>query len=64
MPKYRPGNGSEGDVFLDQFCHRCVKYDDCEILLMSMCFDVDEPEYPEEWQETDTGPTCTAFESE
>lgn len=69
--KYRPANGSEGSWFFDQWCDRCRHDDDfkrgiadgCEILGRSLCFDVDEQEYPSEWRyNPDTSePECTAY---
>lgn len=51
MKKYRPSNGSEGMNFMRYFCDRC-KYNinqDCEILANSICYDINDPEYPKEW---------------
>lgn len=69
--KYRPANGSEGEGFMEQFCYRC-KHDNypdgpesewCQILANSMCFEIDEPGYPDEWIYGEDGqPKCTAFE--
>jgi len=67
---YRPSNGTEGDMFQEKFCEKCV-YDDydndvyCEILGDSMAFNVDDKEYPKEWTYDKNGcPTCTAFNTE
>jgi len=70
---YRPSNGTEGDMFYDQFCLYC-KHDNfdhdtcsggCPILLRTMAHDIGEPEYPSEWKFDSEGrPTCTAFEEE
>jgi len=71
--KYRPSNGSEGEIFTDYYCARCVREEfmhtmndndkKCEILTSTMFFDVDDEKYPSEWQYTKDGqPTCTAFE--
>ena len=60
---YRPSNGTEGDVFMEMFCYRCKHYDDCEIIVKTMAFEKDDPEYPKEWKFDAEGcPTCTAFE--
>jgi len=66
MDKYRPSNGTEGEFFMEQFCYRCTKYEwdkGCDIQLRTMFFDVEDDEYPQEWQYDETGkPTCTDFE--
>lgn len=68
---YRPSNGTEGEIFMEQFCHRCAKYPDdpndpnqCDILARSFFHQVGEPEYPKEWIEDGNleNPRCTAFE--
>lgn len=61
---YRPGNGTEGEWFMSKFCYRCVKDVDssCEILFRTFGFEIDDPEYPQEWCYVDGNPTCTAFE--
>lgn len=69
MERYRPSNGTEGDIFMDQFCRQC-KHDDeednlCDIIALTMAYDVDEKEYPEEWQHGQDGePLCTKYEKE
>jgi hypothetical protein len=67
--KYRPSNGTEGEMFMEKFCYNC-QHDDpdnekfCEILTRTMAFDVDEDEYPKEWQYgTDGQPVCTEFKN-
>lgn len=66
--KYRPSNGTEGEIFMDYYCCNCEhEWDNeeeaCDILGRSGAFDVDDPNYPEEWTYNDEGkPTCTAFE--
>ena len=73
MSKYRPSNGSEGMWFMGLFCDRCAHNDyqddgsgkSCEIFCNTMVYDVEDTEYPEEWQETHGSmPTCTKFEKE
>jgi hypothetical protein len=64
--KWRPSNGTEGIMFKEKFCYRCIKDDDpenpCLIIGRSMAFNVDEPEYPKEWQIGPDGqPICTEF---
>ncbi|MDQ3288657.1 MAG: hypothetical protein M3Q42_10445 [Pseudomonadota bacterium] len=60
--KYRPSNGTEGDGFMAQWCDRCAKLADCEIVTATMAYDVEDDEYPGEWIEDEAnGPRCTAF---
>lgn len=67
MKKYRPSNGTEGMAFTDHFCDRCIHQhpdpdhdSQCNILMRSMCFDIDHEQYPEEWTYDDhDSPTCT-----
>lgn len=68
--KYRPSNGTEGEAFQARWCHNCIhdQFDaesgmgGCEIIMRSMLHDVNDPEYPEEWQqEPGQAPRCTAF---
>lgn len=68
--KYRPSNGSEGDMFQELWCENCV-HDNafgqprggCEILTKTMFLRVDEEGYPPEWNHDAEGqPQCTAFE--
>ena len=69
MEKYRPSNGSEGDWFIDKYCMRCIHCDpnpegkkQCEILMRSLVYSVDEPEYPSEWTYDDKDqPICTEW---
>lgn len=69
---YRPSNGSEGECFMAEFCHRCkhdAKFrltrdgkDGCQILADSLFLGVDDPNYPREWRyDANDRPTCTAF---
>jgi len=48
---YCPSNGTEGYLFMERFCWKCVKDEgqDCPILLASWIFDVTEDGYPSEW---------------
>lgn len=75
--KWRPSNGTEGDLFFASWCFQCARdrsmsegadYDElddgdvCEIIPRTFLHDVDAPEYPIEWQYgTDGQPCCTAF---
>lgn len=65
---YRPSNGTEGMIFMEKFCDKCKKNntgDGCKILADSLCFEVNEPEYPKEWvYDENNKPTCTSFTTE
>lgn len=67
---YRPSNGTEGMYFTSEFCEQCFhenphpdKKPKCEILSLSMCFDLNDKEYPKEWVQDLDGknPRCTKF---
>ena len=66
---YRPSNGTEGMLFDDRWCSRCVldSDDNCEILACTLLYDIGDPQYPAEWIEDDvpypqdSNPRCTAF---
>lgn len=65
---YRPSNGTEGEIFMSDWCARCAlaNFDDpdrsCDINLRAMVHDVYEKGYPTEWQYSNGGvPICTAF---
>ncbi len=72
--KYRPSNGTEGDAFAARWCERCKRDEafqadpennghlGCPIAANSFAFNINDPEYPIEWQ-YDDGPKCTAFEA-
>lgn len=67
--KYRPSNGSEGMWFTEKYCMNCIHCDpdpdgpkQCEILCDTMCFNVNEPEYPGEWTyDENDKPKCTKW---
>lgn len=62
--KYRPSNGTEGGIFTSATCDQCYrgKTRSCVILAATFAFDVEDDEYPTEWQYgLDGQPTCTAF---
>jgi len=68
--KYQPSNGTEGEWFMGQFCHKCIKMpksmeaeNQCWILGRTFFYDIDDPKYPEQWQRDEEGVTCTAFKS-
>lgn len=72
MRKYRPSSGSEGMYFIATWCHNCIhgKYEHtgdlndkpCEIITRSFMCDINDKDYPEEWQEKDDGSAlCTAW---
>ncbi|MEX3690099.1 hypothetical protein AB3X91_03590 [Paraburkholderia sp. BR14263] len=64
---YRPSNGLEGDLFRESMCERCGSLTNehgnpCQVMVMTMHYCRDDPDYPREWQYSATGqPTCTAF---
>ncbi len=66
--KYRPSNGTEGDIFQAEWCYQCARFQDpeteeyCPILGATFTLDIENPEYPEEWSYDDQEkPCCTAF---
>lgn len=75
--KYRPSNGTEGDIFMNAWCCRCQRdkamregadFDECDdnevcqIIADTHYYDVDDPAYPKEWVIAQDGqPVCTAF---
>lgn len=70
VDKFQPCNGTHGDCFRSAWCDQCVKHPhdmdakgQCFILLSTMAWNIDDPEYPEEWQYKDGEPVCTAFKS-
>jgi len=75
--KYRPSNGTEGECFFAAWCCKCQRdkalreganIDDCDdtercdIIANTFAYDLEDPEYPAEWQYGKDGqPCCTAF---
>lgn len=65
--KYRPANGSEGEIFHNHFCNRCQKdrYESrpCSILNRTLMLDVTDKKYPKQWVTDNNGgnPRCTSF---
>jgi hypothetical protein len=58
--KYRPSNGTEGDMFMARWCFKCERerrvldgIDDpsegCEILARTLAVPEDDPDFPAEW---------------
>lgn len=68
---YRPSNGTEGDIFRERYCDRCLKdeHGDCGILVRTLAFDIGDTKYPVEWRrpkDDESWPgraECTAFET-
>jgi hypothetical protein len=70
---YRPSNGTEGEMFAEQFCYECKRdekfqetqngEDSCPINAAACFLDVDDPDYPPEWITDEAGYRCTAFEA-
>lgn len=74
---YRPSNGSEGSLFIEQWCGSCARdpvlsegkdpelcddSDFCPIAPMSMAYGVNDAEYPKQWRYDAGGhPCCTAW---
>ena len=63
---YQPSNGTEGAIFMAEWCENCAfgdyDGDGCMIQLRALAYGVGDPEYPREWVLTDGGsPKCTAF---
>lgn len=66
---YRPSNGTEGEIFYDNWCVRCHREagaSKCRIYGRSMMYNIGDKGYPKEWIR-DVGPwpgnpRCTAFE--
>lgn len=69
---YRPANGTEGNVFMAQWCANCARdrehqvdpdnADGCDILAATFVYERDHPKYPPEWRcDGPSGPRCTAF---
>jgi hypothetical protein len=75
--KYRPSNGTEGEIFMGCWCCQCARdkamsegcvFDECDdnercdIIANTMAFNVEDDEYPKEWTYGQDGqPCCTAF---
>ena len=62
--KWRPSNGTEGDIFTGAVCASCASgpSSKCRIAFATLVHDVDDADYPAEWQIGSDGlPTCTAW---
>lgn len=67
---FQPSNGTHGDIFMSEFCYRCSKSphnpdakNQCMIVLATMAYDKEDPEYPKQWRYVNGKPTCTSFKS-
>jgi len=61
--KWRPSNGTEGEIFMSAWCYECVLDGDCRILRNTFLYDEDDERYPAEWRINEDGqPECTAFQ--
>lgn len=62
---FRPSNGTHGESFMSDFCYQCKHESEenpCEIIFLTMAYDIDDPEYPNQWQYNSIGePYCTEF---
>lgn len=57
--RYRPSNGTEGEIFIETFCFRCQRdaayqadpenAEGCPILANSFAYGINDPNYPVEW---------------
>lgn len=69
-----PSNGTEGDMFMEEFCFQCIHErwthrqkedrdeDKCGIMNRALLYDTKDPEYPKEWVFTAEGwPVCTSW---
>ncbi len=56
MRQYRPSNGTEGEIFMGQWCSRCIKESGCSIILGVLC-----GKHQKQWVMGDDGPLCTSF---
>lgn len=69
MDKYQPSNGTEGMIFMSKFCDHCIHQhpdpdhpSQCQLIMLSMAYNVKHPQYPEEWTYDKEGkPTCTKY---
>jgi len=65
MKLYRPANGTEGDLFMEHFCYRCVYEDEnngCPIRMLTFITEKEEENYPNQWRyDENDKPRCIAF---
>ena len=53
---YLPSNGTEGMMFMEQFCYKCYKHSRCTISLKALC-----GYKTKQWIYKEGEPTCTSF---
>lgn len=62
---YRPSNGTEGDIFMSEWCFQCANDSEespCRILGRVLGNSIGDPAYPSEWHyDADEIPVCSAF---
>jgi len=65
---YQPSNGTEGMIFMEQFCDKCwhetpgeTPEGSCPIPLATMLYSINDAEYPNQWRYVDGKPTCISF---
>lgn len=66
VEKFLPSNATQGDGFIADWCYRCARHstepgEGCEIFGRTQAYQVDDPEYPEQWRYGQDGPECAAF---
>ncbi|MBS0367598.1 MAG: hypothetical protein JSS57_00190 [Proteobacteria bacterium] len=61
--KYRPSNGTEGEIFIGSWCGLCaVDMRSCKIVEATFNYEEDAAEYPAEWKIGVNGqPLCAAY---
>lgn len=61
--KFKPSNGTEGELFMTEYCDKCQRCGTCELIGDTMIYDIDDERFPHQWQYGSNGqPTCTDFE--
>lgn len=62
---FQPSNGTEGMIFIGEFCDTCYhdRCKECMIAGMTMVFNPGDTEYPKEWVYSNEGwPICTKYQ--
>lgn len=68
--KYQPSCGTEGMDFIESQCGDCIHdrgnresdgFGGCILILNSMLYEVDHPDYPKEWVHGPNGPSCSKY---
>ena len=65
--RYKPSNGTEGDLFISEWCNLCAHYKDdnddyCEILGLTFSLNIHHIDYPKEWiYDENEQPCCTNY---